>query len=181
MTGTGGIFSFGAEQQKRENARNTNGIPESAHNLCLQDRVLQTYVQKVARKFYEVNCNRLLYFQKIAPAMVPVIMVAREAAIIARNPSFARSPCRVGAIPPIPLIWIAIELKFAKPHKEYVAIRIDFSLRLPAVFHLGQIKISNELIDHHLLSKQAAHLKRFIPVNADDKAKSEYPAKDVLK
>jgi hypothetical protein len=37
-------------------------------------------------------------------------------AIIARMPIRDRSLRRAGAIPPIPPIWIAIELKFAKPH-----------------------------------------------------------------
>jgi hypothetical protein len=39
-----------------------------------------------------------------APAMVPLIIVANEAASNARGPSLDKSPCRKGAIPPIPPI-----------------------------------------------------------------------------
>ena len=41
-------------------------------------------------------------------AMVP--------AATAFSPSRARSDLRLGASAPIPPIWIAMELKFAKPH-----------------------------------------------------------------
>ena len=71
---------------------------------------------------------------KRAPAMVADIMVASDAASRALIPRRERSPCRSGAIPPIPPIWIAIELKFANPHKEYVAMIIDFSLSRPSTF-----------------------------------------------
>jgi hypothetical protein len=51
-----------------------------------------------------------------APAIVADIMVANVAAITALNPSLEISACRSGAIPPMPPICIAMELKFAKPH-----------------------------------------------------------------
>jgi len=51
----------------------------------------------------------------MAPAMVAVISVASVAATRARIPSLDRSPCRLGAIPPIPPTWMAILLKFENP------------------------------------------------------------------
>ena len=41
---------------------------------------------------------------------------ASEPPIIALSPIRDRSVRRFGAIPPIPPIWIAIELKLANPH-----------------------------------------------------------------
>ena len=46
-------------------------------------------------------------------------------AIMARMPIRDRSLRRAGAIPPIPPIWIAIELKFANPHSAYVAMMTE--------------------------------------------------------
>ena len=45
--------------------------------------------------------------------------VEAQASLIgtARRPNFARSWRRSGARPPMPPIWIAIELKLAKPHR----------------------------------------------------------------
>ena len=43
-------------------------------------------------------------------------------AIIARIPRRLRSPRRSGARPPMPPIWMAMLLKFAKPQSAYVAI-----------------------------------------------------------
>src|SRR5690606_35434237 len=50
------------------------------------------------------------------PAMVAVMKVAMEPPSTARRPKRARSWRRSGARPPMPPIWIAIELKLAKPH-----------------------------------------------------------------
>ena len=47
--------------------------------------------------------------------MVAVIIVAKVAAIRALSPNLEMSAALLGAIPPIPPIWIAIELKLAKP------------------------------------------------------------------
>ena len=49
------------------------------------------------------------------PATVAVMKVAMEPTIIALSPSFARSCRRVGAMPEIPPICMAMEEKFAKP------------------------------------------------------------------
>jgi hypothetical protein len=56
-------------------------------------------------------------FQNIAPAIVPVIIVARKAASIAFKPSLDRSACLLGAITPMPPICMAIELKLANPQR----------------------------------------------------------------
>jgi len=58
----------------------------------------------------------------IIPATVAVRKAASEPPIMARSPSFDRSERRSGAMPPIPPIWIAIELKLAKPDSAYVAM-----------------------------------------------------------
>src|SRR5690606_26621864 len=62
------------------------------------------------------------------PAMVAVISVAMVPPRTARRPKRARSLRRSGASPPMPPIWIAIELKLAKPHSAYVAISRPWSL-----------------------------------------------------
>ena len=81
-----------------------------------------------------IASDLLAYHARSAPAIVPDIIVASEAARRALIPNRDRSACRWGAIPPIPPIWMAMELKFAKPHKAYVDIMIDFSDRKPLVF-----------------------------------------------
>ena len=48
--------------------------------------------------------------------MVAVMKVAMEPPSTARKPNRAKSARRYGARPPMPPIWIAIELKLAKPH-----------------------------------------------------------------
>ncbi len=53
--------------------------------------------------------------QRIAPATVAVMNEASVPAIMARMPIRDRSLRRAGAMPPMPPIWIAIELKFANP------------------------------------------------------------------
>ena len=53
--------------------------------------------------------------QRSIPAMVAVMKAASEPAIMARSPSRERSCRRLGAIPPIPPIWMAMELKLANP------------------------------------------------------------------
>jgi hypothetical protein len=71
--------------------------------------------------------NRLgkKYYPKNTPASVPVSIVANEAARSARSPNLEISPWRFGAIPPIPPICMAMELKLEKPHKENVAMIKD--------------------------------------------------------
>ena len=49
------------------------------------------------------------------PATQAVMKQARVPPIMALRPSLAKSDRRSGAIPPIPPIWIPIELKLAKP------------------------------------------------------------------
>src|SRR4051812_46594844 len=73
--------------------------------------------------------------QVSTPAMVAVMNVAIEPPSTARNPKRARSLRRSGASPPMPPIWIAIELKLANPHSAYVAIRRPCSVSdTPATF-----------------------------------------------
>src|SRR5690606_41889468 len=50
------------------------------------------------------------------PATVAVMNAASVPPTMALSPRRERSLRREGAIPPIPPIWIAIELKLAKPH-----------------------------------------------------------------
>src|SRR5580704_4123770 len=59
--------------------------------------------------------DRGLHYSSM-PAMQADIKFAMVPAATAFNPSRARSDFRVGASAPIPPIWMAIELKFAKPH-----------------------------------------------------------------
>src|SRR6266853_85198 len=59
------------------------------------------------------------------PANVADKKFASVPAIIARNPSFARSCLRLGASAPMPPIWIPTELKLAKPHNANVAMVKD--------------------------------------------------------
>ena len=65
--------------------------------------------------------------------MVAVIMLASVPASTARSPNCASSDLRLGASPPIPPIWIAIEEKFAKPHRANVAMVIDLGLKTPSL------------------------------------------------
>jgi hypothetical protein len=51
------------------------------------------------------------------PAIAAVMNAASVPAIIALRPIRARSLRRVGAMPPMPPIWIAMELKLAKPQR----------------------------------------------------------------
>ena len=67
------------------------------------------------------------------PAIVALIKLANVPAITAFKPKRATSPRRFGAIPPIPPIKIAIELKLAKPHHAKVIIALVFSLNTTAV------------------------------------------------
>ena len=59
------------------------------------------------------------------PASVAERKFASVPAIMARNPSRARSCLRSGTSAPIPPIWMPTELTFAKPHKAKVAIVND--------------------------------------------------------
>ena len=54
------------------------------------------------------------------PATHAVRKQVRVPAMSARKTTLARSGRRDGAIGPIPPNWIPIELRFAKPHSEYV-------------------------------------------------------------
>ena len=62
------------------------------------------------------------------PAIVALIKLANVPATTAFKPKRATSPRRFGAIPPIPPIKIAIELKLAKPHNAKVIIALVFHL-----------------------------------------------------
>src|SRR5262249_37196957 len=55
------------------------------------------------------------------PAMEALIRVTRKPANSARGPNWAISPRRVGAMPPMPPIWMPIDATFAKPVRAYVA------------------------------------------------------------
>ena len=54
---------------------------------------------------------------KTIPAIQAVIQQAIAPPSMARKPSFAKSPRRSGAMPPIPPNWMPIDEKFEKPHK----------------------------------------------------------------
>src|SRR3954453_9362709 len=59
------------------------------------------------------------------PAIHADMKLANVPTSIALKPSFARSDLREGASPPMPPIWIAIELRLANPHSANVAITND--------------------------------------------------------
>ena len=61
------------------------------------------------------------------PAMVADIKETKLPAIIALNPSSVSSFLVLGAMIPIPPIWIPMEAKLAKPQSIYVAMITDFS------------------------------------------------------
>ncbi len=71
----------------------------------------------------------------ISPASAALIKLASEPASSARRPSLAITGRWLGARPPVTAIWIAIELKLAKPHSAKVTIarlRSDRTPRRPS-------------------------------------------------
>ena len=81
-------------------------------------------------------------------------------------PSFAIAGRWFGARPPVTAIWIAIELKLAKPHSANVTIARLRSLRRRGV-HLAEIDEGNELVEHELGAEQAAGRIGLVPRHAD--------------
>src|SRR5438270_4516967 len=59
------------------------------------------------------------------PAIQADMKLANVPTIMALKPSFARSDLRDGASPPMPPIWIAMELRLANPQSAKVAITKD--------------------------------------------------------
>jgi hypothetical protein len=60
----------------------------------------------------------------------------------------------LGARPPVTAIWIAIELKLAKPHSAKVTIATLRGLRCS--FHVAEVDEGDELVQDHLGPEQAA-------------------------
>ena len=73
----------------------------------------------------------------------------------------------LGARPPVTAIWIAIELKLAKPHSAKVTIARLRSLSSAAGAHLAEVDEGDEFVEHELGAEQPAGDQRLVPRNAD--------------
>ena len=81
-------------------------------------------------------------------------------------PSFAITGRWLGARPPVTAIWIAIELKLAKPHKAKVTISRLRWLKRRRV-HLAEVDEGDELVEDELGAEQAARGPSLPPRYAD--------------
>ena len=102
-----------------------------------------------------------------APRALALIRLASEPAIMrARMPSLAITGRWFGARPPVTAIWIAIELKLAKPHSAKVTIA-----RLRSVQRcrrrIAEVDEGDEFVEHDLGAEQAAGHARLAPRNPD--------------
>src|SRR5262249_55670760 len=74
---------------------------------------------------FQPGCRFIERSHNSIPAMHADMKFPRVPAAPAFKPSRARSDLRFGASAPMPPIWIAIELRFAKPQRAKVAITND--------------------------------------------------------
>jgi hypothetical protein len=79
----------------------------------------------------------------MSEARAALIRFASDPASSARMPSLAITGRWLGARPPVTAIWIAIELKLAKPHKAKVTIARLRSLRVAASIFPRSMKATN--------------------------------------
>src|SRR5207248_288141 len=106
-------------EARSEHDRNTGpelAEPPGHRARCLLDHTLPPSLVPLLRH------NRI-------PASVADRKFASVPAIMARNPSRARSCFRSGTSAPMPPIWMPTELIFAKPHSANVAIVNDTGSR----------------------------------------------------
>ena len=81
-------------------------------------------------------------------------------------PSLAITGRWLGARPPVTAIWIAIELKLAKPQSAKVTIARLRSAQRRGV-HLAEVDEGDEFVEHELGAEQAARGPRLVPRHAD--------------
>ena len=111
--------------------------------------------------------------------MVAVTKLASVPAIIARNPSRARSLRRLGASAPMPPTCMPIDAKLAKPHSAKVAIVNDRGSS--AGLHRPELRIGDELVQHHARAEQVADRRRVPPRHAHaPRDRREHPAENLL-
>src|SRR5207249_7871427 len=110
-----GASSLDRTEARTEHAHNTGpelAEPPGHRARCLLDHTLPPSLVPLLRH------NRI-------PASVADRKFASVPAIMARNPSRARSCFRSGTSAPIPPIWMPTELMLAKPHSANVAMVND--------------------------------------------------------